>query len=284
MKRESSRDLLAELNEEVSKLPTSAKKDGHLVKKDALGARCRMNDLTWLGKGKRPLTNIEIFRQIVKEKHLVSQMNCKSEYQKFCKKELSSGLRNGIVTRAFSRNKLEKFTRPDPNQLKISLKNRVDSIIQKTLVIQTGSLSKGSPYQKTVKASRTNDDSYGLLQLKKNMLNDSSRVSLMPSGGQRPVDLKLKDFPEEKKTIVQFQNRLKSAGNTKRGMKSRNSSLCLFSLNDESRLQRADFMPDHLKLQVRKDKQIVNSFNNSFTMSGRASHTRQHQSNSRDAV
>lgn len=228
-------------------------------------------------KTKKCLTNIEIFRQIINERHTVMKLDQSDPYKKFAKKVITPALRNGIVTRAFSRNKLELFTRPDPSLLTMSLKNRVNSIVQNADLPAKGVRKQLASRYLTFKRYTTDQQSYELApeteRTKLRTLADQSGVTL----SQSRKDLSIKDFPSERLDIKQLQDGASSKSKLSKFREQRYVSLNI-RISRPSSNTSGDFFPQRYRLAAKKDSAIVSAFNQSFTSSGRNSLSRQRAS------
>lgn len=248
------------------------------------GSQSRCSDTMQTSKAKKQITSLDVFRQIVTEKHILVHQHDKCGYAKFNKKLISPALRTGIVTRAFSRSKLENFTRPDPNHLKMSLKCRVNSIIQKA------SITEPSPQAKREHADRhfsrlvANGDSQSRISQSRStlFLSQHGRKSLGIEVGSK--QLNLKDFAEERREIQQLQERANSAKIRKPRRARENLSIIIKPVWGNSSPPDADFLPSSIKVSVRKDKNIINGFNSSICLSNRGSHLNARNSHSRNDV
>lgn len=245
-------------------------------------SQTQFNDTCLAHRGKSQLTNVEVFRQIIKEKHLVSRLTNQAEYTKFSKKIISSGLRNGIVTRAFSRSKLEKYIRSDPDMLKLSLKSRVNTIIQNGQNTQSSPTNKHASQQRGFSKFSTNNESYNLMSRSQSNLLENARTKKSSQILTVSRDLRLKDFPVEKTEALQSQKHMDSAGLIKSKPRSRNLSMMIKQNRNKLDSSTIHFFPQGIKVSSRKDKEIVSGFNNSICYSGRGSLAKTRPSNSRE--
>lgn len=233
---------------------------------------------------KKRLSSLEVFRKIVQEKHILAQKQTNQDQGKLCKKLISSELRNGIVKRAFSRTKLEMFTRADPEKLKTSLKCRVNSMIQKAYPTEPCLQRSRAAVARPLTKLSSHFDS-------KNLISDSQSNILSSMTGKKRAAvevkarlLKLKDFPEECRQIKQFQERVESA-DTRKSRKARtNLSLIIKPVWGGSVSKTEDFLPSSIRVSLQKDREIINGFNTSLCFSNRGSHMNTRPSNSRDPI
>jgi hypothetical protein len=224
-------------------------------------------------KPRKHLSNNEIFRQIINERHSISKLSQAEPFNRFSKKVVTPSLRNGIITRAFSRSKLELFTRPDPNELTLSLKTRVNSIVHNLQGPFKGFKAKPLSKHKPIMRIATEDKSYDHLENseKKNSrtLADQSNITLSLS----KKDLSIRDFPFERAGMQLHQGYEKSCKNPKKPREMRYVSLNI-CLKKPASSSSTDFFPQRYRLVAQKDRAVVNAFSHSYTSSERNSTTR----------
>ena len=219
---------------------------------------------------RKHISNVELFRQIINEKHTITKLNQSPNYNRFSKKLVTPALRNGIFTRAFNRNKLELFTRPDPIQLTLNLKTRVNNIVHNSNISQLSGKNKSLSRCLPIKRNSTEGNPFNRDQdtqrtRLKNLIDQS-----VATISQSKKDLSLKDFPAERASISQHNTNRKSKKEPKTPSQNRNTSINL-CIADQFGKGFGDFFPYRYKLEARKDQAIINAFNQSYTASGRNS-------------
>jgi hypothetical protein len=245
-------------------------------------SQSKLNETVQTSKNRQQLSSLDVFRQIVKERHVLAQKQDKDGYAKFNRKLLSPTLRMGIVTRAFSRSKLEIFTRSDPEQLKTSLKCRVNSIILKAYLAEPCMKGPREPATRPFRHLTTTGHS-------KSILSQSQSNLLAPQQGKQNLrfaakgkQLNLKDFAEERTQIQHLQQRIHSANTQKARRARENLSLIIKPVWGGTAPTNFDFLPSDIKLSARRDKQIIDAFKSSVCLSTRGSLMNARPSHSRD--
>lgn len=284
------------MNKLLAKRPDSGE-TGHSIAGDTrhkLSLRFKIEGNDWsqsrcsytmqASKTKKQITSLDVFRQIVKEKHILAHQHDKCGYAKFSKKLISPALRTGIVTRAFSRSKLENFTRPDPNHLKMSLKCRVNSIIHKASITEPSPHAKRERDDRPFRRLVTNGDSQSRISQSRSTLFVPQHDRKSLGIEVRSKQLNLKDFAEERREIQLLQERANSARIRKPRRARENLSLIIKPVWGNSATPDVDFLPSSIKVSARRDKEIINGFNSSICLSNRGSHLNARRSHARNAI
>jgi hypothetical protein len=218
---------------------------------------------------KRTHSNLDIFKQIINERHVLVKLSKAESYQKIAKKVVTPTLRTGIVTRAFSRSKLELFTRPDPNELTQNLKTRINSIAKKPEV--SAKPERRQVANRLLNFNRHFTDNKSFVPLleteraKMKIVADQSSVNL----SQSRRELNLKDFPMERLAIEETQKKIRT--NRQSSSSREKSYISLnFCVNKPPPNSSSDFFPQRYKLCARKDHAIVKAFGQSFNSSAKS--------------
>lgn len=243
--------------------------------KECLNSSLMVNGQSKTGlKTKKSMSNIDVFKQIINERHIVMKLSKEDPFRKMNKKVITPALRNGIVTRAFSRNKLELFTRQDPSQLRLNLKERVNSIINKVDLSFKSTNCKPADRFLKFKPQFTEGHSTDIIQTTDRMRLHTMADQSMTTNSQSRKELGLKDFPQEKMAL-QLQE---GAVSKKKRFTDRSETRFVspkLVMNKSASNASVDFFPARYKMSAIKDRAIVNAFNQSFTSSGRNSLSRQ---------
>jgi hypothetical protein len=226
-----------------------------------------------LQKPKNSMSSIDIFKQIINERHIVMKLNRSDPYKRLAKKVITPALRTGIVTRAFSRNKLELFTRPDPSDLKHNLKARVNSIVNHVEVATKPSKTKPVARYLSFKPQMTEGHSVEAVPTTDRQRVHTLADQSMATVSQSRKELGLKDFPFERLAIQHLEQVASKRPKQSKDRDKRYASLNI-CLNKSTSNASGDFFPARYKLSALQDRAIVNAFNQSFTSSGRNSLSR----------
>ena len=213
-------------------------------------------------RGKRLKKNSDILSRIVKEKHEYPAMFQSHGLSKYTKK-FSPAIRNGIVTRAFHRTRLDEFVRPNPDAIKPDLRTRISNVIQKSKPMQPFSGRPKSAFHEAVNGKASQKEAEAC---------SSRSVNRRVSSDKTLADLKFQEPPTPNFSLKKSASKaIKSLHVSKSSMSkmSRESShsqikhMTLTTAPNESE----DLFNLQYKLKTRLDKKIILNFDSFLPIS-----------------
>lgn len=196
-------------------------------------------------KDKKTASNADLLSKIVKEKHIVLDLKKGHSLQKFTRKNFSPAIRNGLVSRAFSRNKLDEFIAAKEEKTHSDLQDRIKIFVNQKNVNACVHRSKADVLKKKVEERKARSEC--------TMLNQSSSL---PPQKQSPNYISLKSLLDSKQEeqLQQEESKL-----SKHVSKTRSNSKAVVNLLN-SPVQQGSVFPRTYKIFAKEDRQIVSRF------------------------
>jgi hypothetical protein len=208
---------------------------------------------------KKILTPTQVFSKIVNEKVLITPAQSSIEFSRFPHRNLSPEVLNGIANGLFSRNKLENFTRPDPQHLQVDLRKRVDALIEKAKHTKRGKdIQSNKNKLKVVKTSKPGTPQELSARPGSKDISEAHFLNAIHRSRPKPKILTLDNFAEEKLQIQVKDSQASQEQSHSQLKPSRSQGGKLNRAVNQTSIE--DFFPRRYRLEARKDREIVDRY------------------------